>query len=190
MGTHMTLFRTNLLKPTIPFLLLGLLQCVGAPPPSSAVDENLKSIQADYVIFGLTDYLTRGGVREALVQADTAYFYRDSTVVILRGNVHLLAYDKDLGTERAQVSSDRGRLNTINNSMVARGNAILLIEKDGRRIESSELSYYPALDVISSDSITVMHEGDMIVEGTGFDSDLDFLNVRIRNGKTRGGVIR
>jgi LPS export ABC transporter protein LptC len=185
----MTLFRTNPAKLLVMSLVTGLLQCT-EKPPQAAIDQDLEQIKADYVIFGLTDYLTRDGIREALVEADTAYFYRDSTVVILRGNVRLLAYNRDSGMERARVSSNRGRLDTTNNSMVARGNAVLLIERDGRRVESPELSYYPTRDAISSDSATILYEGDMIVEGTGFDADLDFVNVRVRNGSTRGGVIR
>ena len=170
-------------------LSLCLLQCTDDQSQSTA-DKGFEDIKADYVIFGLTDYLTRDGVREALVEADTAYFYRDSTVVIHQGNVRLWAYNRDLGTERARVTADRGRLDTVNNSMIARGNAILLVEADGRRIESPELSYYPSRDAISSDSATILYEDDMVVEGTGFDADLNFVNVRIRNGRTRGGVIR
>jgi|TARA_B110000116_G_scaffold163676_1_gene141550 LPS export ABC transporter protein LptC len=189
MEAHMTLFKTNFGKLLIVVLATSLSQCV-EEPTDTVIDESLENIKADYVIFGLTDYLTRDGVREALVEADTAYFYRDSTVVILQGNVRLWAYNRDSGLERAQVSSSRGRLDTTNNSMVASGNAVLLIERDGRRIESPELNYHPARDAISSDSATILYEGSMVVEGTGFDADLDFVNVRIRNGSTRGGVIR
>ncbi len=185
----MNLMRVNPAKLVVLALSVVLLQC-SAEQSSSPVGNNFDDINADYVIFGLTDYLTRDGVREALVQADTAYFYRDSTVVILHGNVRLWAYNQNLGTERASVTADRGRLDTTNNSMIARGNAILLVEADGRRIESSELNYHPVRDAISSDSATILYEGDMIIEGTGFDADLNFINVSIRNGRTRGGVIR
>ena len=91
-------------------LAAGLLftACTEAPP-RMVVDPELEAIEADYIIFGLTDYLTRRGVREAVVEADTALVFQDSTVVLLRGNVKLTAYNEELGTEKAIVTSDRGQ---------------------------------------------------------------------------------
>ena len=159
-------------------------------PPRMVVDPELEAIEADYIIFGLTDYVTLRGVREAIVEADTALVFQDSTVVLLRGNVRLTAYHEELGTEKALVTSDRGRLDTSTNELLAEGNAVLLIRADGRRIESYELHYIPDSDLIRSDSATVMYDGDAIIEGTSFTSDLNFERVVILNGRTRGGAVR
>lgn len=158
--------------------------------PDSVIDPALEEMEADYIMFGLTDYLTRRGIREAIVQADTAFFFQDSTAVLLSGNVRLTAYDEEFGTEKALVTSDRGRLDTSTNSLLAQGNAVLIIRADGRRIESAELRYVPAQNAISSDSATVMYDGDSIIEGTGFDADLSFERVLVRNARTRGGAVR
>ena len=168
-------------------LLLGA--CTDSPP-GMVVDPELAAMEADYIIFGLTNFLTRQGIREAVVEADTAFVFQDSTVVLLRGNVRLTAYNEELGTEKALVTSDRGRLNTATNELFAEGNAVLLIRADGRRIESYELHYIPDSDLIRSDSATVMYDGDAIIEGTSFTSDLNFDNVVILNGRTRGGAVR
>ncbi len=172
-------------------LAAGLLRaaCTDSSP-RMVVDPDLEAIEADYIIFGLTDYLTRRGIREAVVEADTALVFQDSTVVLLRGNVRLTAYHEELGTEKALVTSDRGRLDTSTNELFAQGNAVLLIQADGRRIESSELTYMPDDDEIRSDSATVMYDGDSIIEGTSFTSDLNFEEVDIRNARTRGGAVR
>ena len=170
-------------------LVVGMAACE-SPRQEAVVDPELESIEADYIIFGNTHYLTRQGIREALVAADTAYFFNDSAVVLLSGNVTLTAYHEDLGTEKAVVTSDRGRLNTNDNSMVAHGNAVLVIAEGGRRIESSELTYHPDQDRIWSDSATIMYEGQTIVEGSGFDADLSFNQVLVRNARTRGGSVR
>jgi LPS export ABC transporter protein LptC len=156
----------------------------------SVIDPALEAMDADYIMFGLTDYLTRKGIREAIVRADTAFFFQDSTAVLLSGNVRLTAYDEESGTEKALVTSDRGRLDTSTNSLLAQGNAVLIIQADGRRIESAELRYVPDQDAISSDSATVMYDGDSIIEGTGFDADLSFERVLVRNARTRGGAVR
>ena len=173
-------------------LIAGVLSMVacGESPPGMVVDPELEAMQADYIIFGLTDYLTRRGIREAVVEADTALIFQDSTVILLRGNVKLTAYNEELGTEKAIVTSDRGRLDTSTNELFGEGNAVLIIQADGRRIESAELRYTPEDDAIRSDSATVMYEGDTVVEGTGFSADLNFERVIIRNARTRGGAVR
>ena len=158
-------------------------------PPRMVVDPDLEAMEADAIIFGVTTNVTRGGVREFVVSADTALTFRDSTVVYFYGNVTLTAYDEDIGTEKAIVTSDRGRLDQSSNEMWAEGNAVLLIRADGRRIESYELYYRPDDDEIRSDSATVMYDGDNIIEGTSFRSDLNFERVVIRNGRTRGGAV-
>ena len=158
--------------------------------PRMVVDPDLEALEADYIIFGLVENVTDGGIRLFVVEADTALVFQDSTVVLLRGNVRLTAYNEDLGTEKAIVTSDRGRLDNSTNELLAEGNAVLLIQADGRRIESYELRYTPDENAIRSDSATVMFDGDSVVEGTGFNSDLDFQNARVRNARTRGGAVR
>ncbi len=158
--------------------------------PRMVLDPDLEATEADYIIFGLTNYLTRQGIREAVVEADTALVFQDSTVILLRGNVKLTAYNAELGTEKAIVTSDRGRLDTDTNELFAEGNAVLLIRADGRRIESYELRYLPDIDAIRSDSATVMYDGDDVVEGTSFNSDLDFERVQIQDARTSGGAVR
>ncbi len=110
--------------------------------------------------------------------------------ILLRGNVTLTAYHEGLGTEKALVTSDRGRLDTETDELWAEGNTVLIIQADGRRIESYELRYIPNDDRIRSDSATVMYDGDIIIEGTSFTSDLNFEHVVIQNARTRGGSVR
>ena len=172
-------------------LAVGLLLTACADgPPRMVVDPDLEAIEADYIIFGLTDNVTREGVREFVVEADTALIYQDSTIVLLRGNVTLTAHNEEMGTEKAVVTSDRGRLDKSTNEMLAEGNSVLLIRADGRRIESYELRYSPFDDTIRSDSAVVMYDGDDVVEGTSFNSDLNFERLLIQNARTRGGTVR
>ena len=179
------------MKSYAPFLALALLlTACDEGPPQMVVDPDLEALEADYIIFGLTDNVTRNGVREFIVEADTALVFQDSTVVLLRGNVKLTAYNEEFGTEKAIVTSDRGRLDNATNEMLAEGNAVLFIQADGKRIESYELRYTPDENQIRSDSATVMYDGDEVVEGTGFNADLDFTTVNVRNARTRGGAVR
>ena len=183
------MFTSRVLRAQI--LVAGLLVIACADgPPRMVVDPELEAMEADYIIFGVRSNVTRGGVREFLVEADTALIFQDSTVVLLRGHVKLTAHNEDLGTEKAIVTSDRGRLDKSTNELHAEGNAVLLIRADGRRIESYELRYIPDSQAIRSDSAVVMYDGTDVVEGTGFNSDLDFERVLIHNARTRGGAVR
>ncbi len=167
-----------------------LLAACADGPPRMVVDPELEAMEANSMSYGFRANMTREGVREFFVEADTALFFQDSTVVYLRGHVKLTAYNEEFGTEKAIVTSDRGRLETDTNELLAEGNAVLFIQVGERRIESYELRYTPETDNIRSDSAVVMYEGNDIIEGTSFTSDLNFERIDIRNARTRGGAVR
>lgn len=149
------------------------------------VAPELEEMQADVVTYGFEYMLTREGMREAVAYADVAYSYADSTVVHLRGNVRLVSFDAATGLPLAEVTADWGRLNLSNNGLLARGNAVLILTEGSRRIESSELHYAPQQSRIWSDSASVMYTDGLILEGSGFESDLQFKRPTIRNARTR-----
>jgi len=157
-------------------------------PSRMIVDPYLEAMGADYLAFGLRHTGTREGVLDFRIEGDTALIFTDS--ILFRGNVTFTTYHEGIGTEKAVVTSERGRLDMDTNEMLAEGNTVLLILADGRRIESPELRYLPDEDRIRSDSATVMYDGDAIIEGTSFTSDLNFERVVILNGRTRGGSLR
>ena len=168
-------------------LVLGGLTLVACQeePSRPVASEELREVEGN-VIFDVLHFMTSDGVREARVVADTAYTWRDSTSMALR-QLELTVFN-ETGGERAVVTALRGLLDRGSNRMVARGDVVLLIRDGGRRVESAELHYDPDQDRIWSDSATVYYAGDRIVEGTGFVSDTEFQDVRVENGRTRGGV--
>ena len=167
-----------------PISLLFLLGC-GEEKPVSIVSGELREMSADQVIYGMEYYLSKEGGREAHIEADTAYFYEDSTVWHLRG-VHLLVYDARTGQQRAAVSSLAGRLNANTKEMTSHGRVVLLIPEGNRRIESSELFYHPIRNLLWSNSYSIMREGGRTTCGDSFQSDLDFRKVEIKGARTVG----
>lgn len=155
-------------------------------PSRPVVAEELLELDAANVLFDVRHVMTDEGVRQALVRADTAYTWQDSTSMALRG-LELTVYTEE-GRERAVVTGERGLLDRTTDRMVARGNVVLVIPDGNRRIESAELHYDPQNDRIWSDSATVMRQDGRIVEGTGFESDAQFLDLIVRDARTRGGV--
>lgn len=167
---------------------LGLVALSGCQEETQApvVAQDLVESGADNVLYEMTHYMTRDGLREALLEADTAYSWQDSTAVSLR-TLRLVVYD-EVGNERAVVTADRGRLDPESRSMFAQGNVVLTVTADGRVVESEELNYDPNSNRIWSTQPTVSRQGSRVLEGTGFESDTEFTNIRVLNARTRGGV--
>ena len=152
---------------------------------TTPLPEELRALNADQVLFDIVTHVTVDGIREARIQADTAYIWQDSTSVAMR-TVNLIMYD-EAGEERARVTSRTGLMNEDTQLMVARGDAVLVMAD--RRIESAEIHYEPQRDRIWSDSTTIMTmtEGGRVVEGSAFLSDANFENIFIQNQRTRSG---
>jgi LPS export ABC transporter protein LptC len=170
------------LAPVILFFLVAA-GC-GEDETTPVASPPLLETGADMVIQGMTHNITLEGVREGELVADTAFYYRDSTIYHLR-NPELKLFVANTGVERARVTADRGRFNPSTREMLAQGNVILLITEGNKRIESQELNYNPSGDRIWSDSATVMREPGRVTEGMGFESDLDFRRTVVGQGSIR-----
>jgi LPS export ABC transporter protein LptC len=148
---------------------------VGSPP--------LLETGADMVSTGLQHIITLEGVKEGELYADTAFFYRDSTLYRLV-NPSLILFT-ETGSQRARVTSERGVYYPNSREMLATGNVVLVITEGDRRVESEELNYDPNGDRIWSDSLTTMIEPTRILEGLGFESDLNFRRTVVGPGSIR-----
>ena len=92
-------------------------------------------------------------------------------------------------TEKATVEGTSGEWDQNTDMMLARGDVLLVVHRDGRRIESAEINYDPAEDKIWSDSATVQTLANgRVTRGSAFESDMEFQNVRILN--IRGAIAR
>jgi len=178
------MLRLKAIRMLIPAFALTVAACDG-PTDTPVASDDLLGVEADQVIFGMTSYLSASGVREGRIMADTAYFFTDSSAVRLRG-MEVVFYHAD-GRERATVRAREGELDQSTDRMVARGDVVLVIHEDRRRIETAELHYDPARDRIWSDSATTQTLADgSTSRGTSFRSDLAFQNFRLEN--PRGAV--
>ena len=158
------------------------------PTRAPMASPELLQLGADNVMYGMTSYLTLSGVREGRIEADTAYLFADSSTAHLR-SMRVVFYD-DRGEERASVTGLAGEWDQSSDKMIARGNVVLLVRSDGRKIESPEIHYDPQSERIWSDSATVQTLADgTVTRGTAFQSDLEFENLRIENPRGGGIVV-
>jgi LPS export ABC transporter protein LptC len=169
-------------------VLLGFAIVAGAcgeEPETPVAASELLELEADQAVFGMRMYITVEGVREALLYADTAYTYRDSVEIDVR-SLRLTLYG-ETGNERAFVTAHRGAIDPNTQRMQARGNVVLTIPEQNRRIESEQLNYDPNRDRIWSDTATVMIHDGRRSTGDAFESDLGFTSVKIFGARGRSG---
>ncbi len=144
--------------------------------------QDYPQLPADYVVAGVTHYLTEDGVRRGVLNADTAYFYADSAKANLV-KVHLLLYNAT-GQKAADLTSRTGQLDQRSNAMIARGNVVLVATGGGaQRVETQELHYDPNTHKVWSDvSSTIYQGGTRTVAGGGFSADDQLQNISMKGG--------
>lgn len=165
----------------------GAVACSERATPPVASEANALVDSADQVMFGIQTILTDRGVRQAVLRADTGFFFDDGTRVELRG-VHLTFYTPE-GVENAVLTSREGTFNTRLNQTEARGNVVVISEAQRRRLTTEQLRYNQNANEISSDSAFVLTEPTRRLEGVGFTSDPEMRRIRVNRVKSGSGEI-
>jgi LPS export ABC transporter protein LptC len=156
-------------------------------PPAEPTVEQFRDLPADQVMYGMAFHSLTEGIRTATLHSDTAYMFADSSVMHLR-SVNLDLYDATTGRQTAHLTSVAGVYDSETKAMTARGNVVLIVTKDGMRLETEELHYDPQAHRVWSDVYTKRTEGSRVFEALGgFDSDDEFNNIRMKGLRTSGG---
>jgi LPS export ABC transporter protein LptC len=160
-------------------LALALAACEGEPPTPVAGD-TLLEMTADMISEQMVTYFTNGeGIRTGKIEADTAYYFQDSTVVHMQGVQ--MTVNTETGQLRATVTADKGRYDERTQQMHAVGNVVLVMPNDDRQVESGELYYDPMTEKIWSDSASTYRNQGRVTRGTCFQSNMDFTQFSVCN---------
>lgn len=135
---------------------------------------------ADQVLVHLQHYVTRAGVRQSLVEADTAYYYEPTKRFELRG-VKVTFYDAN-GAPSSVLTSREGTYLTQSDNMEARGH-VVVVSTDGRTLRTELLRYDQASNKLSTDLAFTFEGPTASGAGSGFVSDPAFKNVVIQQGR-------
>ncbi len=170
----------------LPCLLLLAAACTGDTGEGPITE--LEEVTADQILYGTAQSLTRGGVQEGLLEADSIYMWDDSTHVRIFG-LRVLLYD-ERGREKGRVTAEGGRLSDVARELWAYGNALLSVPADelseARDIFADELFFDLDGERIWTGVPVRMQRGDCQVLGDGFDSDLSFNNLTIEAPRDGG----
>ena len=169
------------LLPAVCSLLLAVACKSGTPV--TATQAVLDS--ADQVLIGMTHYVTDAGVLRARVRADTAYFFSNTQRAELR-NVHVTFYDQT-GRPTSTLTSREGTHHWRTGDMEARGNVVVVRDKDGGTMRTEVMYYNQVRNEVSSDKAFVFNAPDRKIEGEGFTSDPEFKNITAKRPRGTGG---
>jgi LPS export ABC transporter protein LptC len=169
------------------FLLLALVSGCNR----TAVDpltQDFRDLPADQIMIDVGFVSTVEGVRTATLESDSVYVFSDSSVMHLRG-VDLKMYDQHTGQQTAHLTAESGVLNNTTQAMLARGNVVLNVIKDGQKIYTPELNYDPSAHRVWSDSATrrVMPTGETL-RAASFTADDQFKNVQMLRAEGATGI--
>jgi len=166
-----------------PAVFLAWIACGPDAGQQSALGE-LAPASADEVTYDVTHVVSVGGIREAVLRADSMLAWRDSSHVALMG-VELSIFDEQ-GRSRATITADHGRMHPRTDELAAMGAARLQVPSNDLEILGPELRFAPESDRVWSDSAVVMRRQRCEVHGDGFEADLSFDNVRIGQTQEKG----
>ena len=155
----------------------ALASCRAQKKPAIAKKAPSTADSADQMMWGMRLILTDRGVQRAELQADTGYFFDENTRAELR--VVKTTFFNNQGARDGVLTSKRGTYNTRASVMEARDN-VVIVGVDGKRLTSPMVRFEQFRNIIVSDSPFVLVEGERRLEGVGFESDPQMLNVRVR----------
>lgn len=154
----------------------------GAAPKRVATEPEMT---ADQVMYGVNHVMTQNGVRTAVLVSDSAYVQMDSGLLDLLGVS--LTFFNEQGQERGKLTSRTGEYDRRTGAMTSRGDVVLVLTgPKPRTIRGEELHFDLQADRIWSEKPVVMTEGEVTVQGSTLESDLQFRNVKLGQGSTSG----
>ncbi|MBI1723071.1 MAG: LPS export ABC transporter periplasmic protein LptC [Gemmatimonadetes bacterium] len=142
---------------------------------------------ADQLMIGLTQYLTAEGVRQAKLEADSAFIYENSGRVDLK--TITVTFFTVNGVQTSVLTARGGVYNLRTGQMEARGNCVVVMT-NGARLTSEVLRYDQTKNEVSTDQPYTYDSGERHVTGQGFVSDPGFSNIVTQRPRGAMGSFR
>jgi LPS export ABC transporter protein LptC len=170
----------------IPLILTPLSQLLTSCKSGTPVTATQAALDsADQVLIGMSHYVTNEGVLRARVRADTAFFFSGTQQAELR-NVHVTFYDA-AGLPTSTLTSKEGTHHWRTGDMEARGDVVVVRNKDGGTMRTEVMDYNQLRNEVSSDKRFVWDEPGRHTEGQGFTSDPEFKKITAKRVRGTGG---
>lgn len=158
-------------------LLTFLSNGCGGEEPAAVAGAELLELGAEQVAIGVRHILTSDGVLRARLQADTAFFLEEESLVRFRG-VRVYFFG-EIGEQVSVLTAENGVINLQTEDMEATGEVVVVDREQSERLETDALEYHAASDELRSDVDFTFYRGSNTIRGQGFVSDpgLDTVHV-------------
>jgi len=176
---------TRVLRASVRLCLLGSV-VAGCGGEKGTVSLGARADSADQVMFGVKQYLTNMGVKQAYLRADSAFVYEASGRVDLT-KVGVTFYSPQ-GVEMSTLTSRTGVYWMRTNQMSASGTVVVVRTADGAILHTDYLQYDPAKNQVTTDRPFVADKGSQHVEGDhGFTCDPGFTSCTVVGARGMAG---
>jgi len=144
------------------------------PPSGTTVPQG---IIPDQIIEGFSLVETENGKKQWTLTSQKASNYEKQKTVNMEGvKIDFFRANEEL---YSTLTSDRGMVNTTTNDLVAQGR-VLVVSKDGARLETNQLRWDNARQKIVSDDSVRITRGKTVMTGIGLESDPSLEHVVIK----------
>ena len=149
-------------------LLPFLVACGSGDAPPTASEPLPEGV--DTAVRGMRTYVTRDGIRRAVVEADTAEWREDNEIHLRR--MTLTFFDPG-GVESTEVTAEFGIFHQLTGDLEAERQVVVEDRVDDQRLETERLRYRNADGRLLGDTVfQFVDPGEgLTLDGTGFESD-------------------
>ena len=166
-------------------LTAAVVGCNGTPEPPVAHVPSVAD-SAEQVMVEVSSLLTNQGVNRGTMTADTAFVFNDQTRFDLR-RVHV-DFTTVTGEPDGTMVADSGRYNRKTQVLDGWGHVVITTTK-GERLETPQIRFNQATNLVSSDTSFVFTQGDKVSRGIGFNADPNLERINCLRACRGSGVI-
>lgn len=141
--------------------------------------DTLLGLEADQVLVGVEMNLTRAGVRNGVLVADTAFSYQEEGLLQLR-NLAITFYGSS-GLEEGVLTGREGEYRFETGDVEVRGTVEVTEAVGSKRLVTERLRYSAAADSLYGDTTFVLYRPGLQMRGDSFVSDSKLENVQSLN---------
>ncbi len=138
--------------------------------------DTLLGLEADQVLVGVEMNLTRAGVRNGILVADTAFSFQEEGLLELRNLV--ITFYGSTGLEEGVLTGREGEYQFETGDVEVRGGVEVTEAVGSKRLVTERLRYVAAADSLYGDTAFVLYRPGLEMRGDSFVSDAQLENVQ------------
>jgi LPS export ABC transporter protein LptC len=141
--------------------------------------DTLLGLEADQVLVGVEMNLTRAGVRNGVLRADTAFSFQEEGLLRLRNLV--ITFYASTGLEEGVLTGREGEYRFETGDVEVAGEVEFTEAAGSKRLVTERLRYAAAADSLYGDTTFVFYRPGLQMRGDSFVSDAQMENVQTLN---------